>query len=78
MAGSASPSGCPATPIKSSFAAPARGAAFFLCLLLRLVEGQGPDQVPASRAHGVILLRRPVVPVEQIVHQLQLRVPALL
>ena len=44
---------------------------------LRLMEGQRPGQVPAARGHAVILFRRPVVVVEQVVDQVQLRVAAL-
>ena len=44
---------------------------------LRLSEGQRPAEIPAAGPHGPVLLRRPVVDVEQVIQQVQLAVALL-
>ena len=62
-------------------AAPIRGrlfsAALGLFCQLDFPEGKAPGQIPAALAHGVILLRRPVMDAEQVKYEIQLWVRTL-
>ena len=52
-------------------------AALGLFCQLDFPEGKAPGQIPAALAHGVILLRRPVMDAEQVKYEIQLWVRAL-